>query len=164
MQLRADRSPALRSSVRDSAALFQKALLLFVPRDALKRAPTLHGRKEWTLVKAPPGAPVDCSSIPQPAKTILRLVFVLRHPPGGQDLWNAKLFGQRSPLGLKLSRYVSDGDLQKLTGHTLFRVGYIVIAVRKDAHAHETSGCSRCEVTYRQCVSAGVGLVDHGKN
>ena len=73
MQLERSGHLQFASSVRDSATLFQEALLLVVPWDARKRAPTLHGRKEWTLVKAPPGAQVDCSSIPQAAKTILRL-------------------------------------------------------------------------------------------
>ena len=54
---------------------------------------------------------------------------------------------------------------RKLTGHTLFRVGYIVIAVWKDAHAHETSGCSRSrsEVTRRESSSARVCLVENGE-
>ncbi len=165
MQLRADRSPAIRSSVRGSAALFQKALLAIASWDARKRASrprknskTCHSEPRsvfervrnllfpWlsceqqishpqttrvrddkraffrSLLEAPPGVQVDCSSIPQPAKTILKLVFVLRDPPGRKDLRNAKLLCPRSPLGLKLSSYVPDGDLQELTGHTLLRV------------------------------------------
>ena len=69
-------------------------------------------------------------------------------------------FGQRPPLRLKLSRYVPDSDLQELTSHTLLRVRYIVVAVRKDAHAHEAPGCSRSEVTHRKSISAGISLVD----
>ena len=72
-------------------------------------------------------------------------------------------FDPGSPLGLKLSRYVSDSDLQELTGHVLSRVRYIVIAVRKDAHAHKTPGRRGSEITYRKSVSAGIRFVDNGK-
>ncbi len=36
----------------------------------------------------------------------------------------------------------------------------IVVAIRKDAHSHETPGCSRSEVTHRESISAGIRLVD----
>ena len=68
-----------------------------------------------------------------------------------------------SPLGLKLRRYVSDSDLQELTGHVLFGVRYIAIAVWKDAHAHKTPGRRGSEITYRESVSAGIRFVDNGK-
>src|SRR5258707_1113770 len=88
---------------------------------------------------------------------------MLRNPPGRKNLWKAQFLGPRPPLGLELSRYIPDSYLQKLTGHSLFRVRYIVIAVRKDAHAHETSGCSRSEVTRRESSSARVCLVENGE-
>jgi len=88
---------------------------------------------------------------------------MLRNPPGRKDLRQAQFFGPRSPLGLKFSRDVSDGDLQELTCHTLFRVRYIVIPVRKDAHADETPGCRRSEVTRRESSSARVCLVENGE-
>src|SRR5260370_10539160 len=85
---------------------------------------------------------------------------MLRNPPSRKDLLKVYFFGQRPPLRLKLSRYVPDSDLQELTSHTLFRMRYIVVAVRKDAHAHEAPGCSRSEVTHRESISAGICLVD----
>jgi hypothetical protein len=74
-----------------------------------------------------------------------------------------QFFGPRSPLGLKLSSNVPDSDLQELADHTLFRVRYIVIAIRKDAHANKTPGRSRREVTSRESISAGIRLVDNGE-
>jgi len=72
-------------------------------------------------------------------------------------------FGQWPPLRLKLSSYVPDSDLQELTSHTLFRMRYIVVAVRKDAYAHEPPGCGRSEVTHRESISAGIRLVEDGE-
>ena len=57
-----------------------------------------------------------------PATTALGLVWMLRNPPGRKDLREVYFFNPRPPLGLKLSGYVPDSDLQELTGHTLFRV------------------------------------------
>ena len=88
---------------------------------------------------------------------------MLRNPPSGKDLLKVYFFGQWPPLRLKLSSYVPDSDLQELTSHTLFRMRYIVVAVRKDAHAHEAPGCSRSEVTHRKGISAGICLVDAGE-
>ena len=88
---------------------------------------------------------------------------MLRNPPSWKDLLKAYFFGQRPPLRLKLSSYVPDSDLQELTSHTLFRMRYIVVAVRKDAHAHKAPGCSRGEVTYGESISAGIRLVDDGE-
>jgi len=67
-------------------------------------------------------------------------------------------------LGLKLSSYVPDRELQELAGHALFRVRYIVIPVRKDAHAQETPGCGRSEVARRESSSARVCLVENGES
>jgi len=88
---------------------------------------------------------------------------MLRNPPGRKDLRKAQLLGPGSPLGLKFSCYVPDSELQELAGHTLFRVCYVIIAVRKDAHAHETPGCSRSEVACRESISTGICLVDNGE-
>ena len=85
---------------------------------------------------------------------------MLRNPPSRQYLLEVYFFGQWPPLGLKLRSYVADRDLQELTSHALFRMGYIVVAIRKDAHAHEPPGCSRSEVTHREGISAGICLVD----
>src|SRR6266850_4448849 len=85
---------------------------------------------------------------------------MLRNPPSRKDILKAYFFGQRPPLRLKLSSYVPDSDLQELTSHTLFRMRCIVVAIRKDAHSHETPGCSRSEVTHRESISAGIRLVD----
>jgi hypothetical protein len=48
MQLRAERSPRIRTSVGDSAHLLQRRI---VPWDALKRALTLSGPKEIVIGK-----------------------------------------------------------------------------------------------------------------
>src|SRR5258708_24110914 len=88
---------------------------------------------------------------------------MLRNPPGRKNLWKAQFLGPRSPLGLELCRYIPDSDLQELTGHPLFRVRYIVVPVRKDSHAHETTGCSRSKVTCRESSSARVCLVENGE-
>src|SRR5580700_1953867 len=88
---------------------------------------------------------------------------MLRHPPGRKDFRKAYFFDPWSPLGLKLSSYVSDSDLQELTGHMLSRVRYIVIAVRKDAHPYKPPRRRGSEITYRDSVSAGICLVDHGE-
>src|SRR5258707_14122763 len=88
---------------------------------------------------------------------------MLRNPPSREDLLKVYFFGQRPPLRLKLSSYVPDSNLQELTSHTLFRMRYIVVAVRKDAHAHEPPGCSRSEVTYGERISAGTRPVDDGE-
>jgi len=91
---------------------------------------------------------------------MLRLVRMLRNPPSRKDLLKVYFFGQGPPLRLKLRSYVPDSDLQELTSHTLFRMRYIVVAVRKDAHAHKAPGSSRSEVTHRESISAGIRLVD----
>src|ERR1700747_527862 len=48
-------------------------------------------------------ARLDHLSIPYPAQAMLRLVWMLRNPPSRKDLLKVYFFGQRSPLGLKLS-------------------------------------------------------------
>src|SRR6185369_10688153 len=88
---------------------------------------------------------------------------MLRDPPSRKDLLKVYFFGQRPPLRLKLGSDVPDSNLQELTSHTLFRMRYIVVAVRKDTHAHEAPGCSRSEVTYGESISAGIRLVDDGE-
>ena len=89
---------------------------------------------------------------------------MLRNPPSRKYLLQVYFLGQRPPLRLKLSSYVPDSDLQELTSHALFRMRYIVVAIRKDAHSHETPGCSRSEVTYRESISAGIRFVDNGES
>src|SRR5580692_8631662 len=88
---------------------------------------------------------------------------MLRNPPSRKDLLQVYFSGQWPPLRLKLGSYVPDSDLQELTSHTLFRMRYIVVAVRKDAHAHEPPGCCGSEVAYRESISAGICLVDDGE-
>src|SRR5258705_8649863 len=88
---------------------------------------------------------------------------MLRNPPSRKYLLQVYFLGQRPPLRLKLSSYVPDSDLQELTSHTLFRMRCIVVAIRKDAHSHETPGRSRSEVTHRKSISAGIRLVDDGE-
>jgi len=86
-----------------------------------------------------------------------------RNPPSRKDLLKVYFLGPRPPLRLKLSSYIPDSDLQELTSHTLFCMRYIVVAVRKDAQAHEPPGSSGSEVTYREGISAGICLVDDGE-
>jgi hypothetical protein len=46
--------------------------------------------------------------------------FVPRHPPLGNDFLDAQFSHKRSPLRLKFSGYLLNGNTHELEGHSLF--------------------------------------------
>jgi hypothetical protein len=68
------------------------------------------------------------------------LVFVLRHPPLGNDFVDAQFSHNRSPLRLKFSGYILNRDARELESHSLFCVREIVISMRQISIAHKTAG------------------------
>jgi hypothetical protein len=68
------------------------------------------------------------------------LVFVLRHPPLGNDFVDAQFSHNRSPLRLKFSGYILNRDARELESHSLFCVREIVISMRQISIANKTAG------------------------
>src|SRR5258708_5923659 len=92
------------------------------------------------------------------------LFFVLWHPPLGKDLPDAQFPHQRSPLRLKFSGYILNGDTRELEGHSLFCMREIVVAMRQISIAHEASGSRACKIGEGNRISSGVGLIDESKH
>src|SRR5258708_7403954 len=92
------------------------------------------------------------------------LFFVLWHPPLGKDLLDAQVPHQRSPLRLKFSGYILNGDTRELEGHSLFCMCEIVVAMRQISIAHEAPGSRACKIGEGNRISPGVGLIDESKH
>src|SRR4029077_17784192 len=87
------------------------------------------------------------------------LLFVLRHPPLGKDFLDAQFPHKRSPLRLKLSGYVLNGNARELEGHSLLRVGEIVVSMRQISRSHKTAGGGSRKIREGNRVLAGIGLI-----
>jgi hypothetical protein len=76
------------------------------------------------------------------------MVFALPWPadpfsaisPSRIDHTDAEFSHNRSPLRLKLSSYILNRDARELEGHSLLRVGEIVVSMRQISIAHKTAG------------------------
>jgi hypothetical protein len=74
------------------------------------------------------------------------LLFMLRRPPLGKDFLDAEFSHPRSPLWLKFSGYVLNGNARNLHGHSLLRVREIVVSVRQiGPYRKQTRRLSRCK-------------------
>ena len=75
-----------------------------------------------------------------------RLLVVLRHPPLGNDFVDPQLSHKRSPLRLKFSSYILNGNARELGGHSLLCVDEIVVSIRQiSPQPKQARRLSRCE-------------------
>src|SRR6266403_1029803 len=68
------------------------------------------------------------------------LLLVLRDPPLGKDFLDAQFSHNGSPLWLKFSGYILNGNDRELHRHYLLRVGEPVVSLGQLRAAHKAAG------------------------
>jgi len=132
-------------------------------RDGLKPAPT-RTKTQTARVQDPPlgeQGKKNETAQSRPGRTSSQgLLLVLRDPPLGKDFLDAQFSHNGSPLWLKFSGYILNGNARELHSHSLLRVREIVVSVGQIRASHKAAGSRACKIREGNRVSARVGLID----